>query len=541
VRNGSAEFIVDSDPGARPDILQAVADGVGRAFSLTADGPAQRVRRIWLDTFDWRLYRAGMALEQVFTHGRTELVLTGRDGEPLATAHGGSAERVPASNGAGGNRDAHDWRATPTWPALVGALPAGPLRELLEPVVGVRALCPVAKATSQIRQQRVLNSDRKTVARLAVDQMAVSYPAKALVAPRLSITAIRGYQSQAGRLSSVLTGTPGIHLGAVSALDSALAAAGTEPALRAGGVELTDRMPAVTAVAGILIDLLDAVEANVPGTVRDIDTEFLHDLRVAVRRTRAVLKLAGAALPADLVSHYRPEFKWLGDLTTPTRDLDVHLLGFDEMTESLVAATSADLGPFRAYLVRTRSAAHRELSRGLRSARFARITSEWRAALAEVRPPRRRPTVAALAGRQIAVAQRRALRAGQRVSVGSPAQDLHDLRKRCKELRYVIEMFGSLHEPAQRWQAVRELKALQDCLGEFQDAEVQRAEIGSFADRMLAERSAPAATLLAMGEVAAGLARRQHKARIEFDGRFAAFASEASQARLTALTQMAGA
>ena len=52
-------------------------------------------------------------------------------------------------------------------------------------------------------------------------------------------------------------------------------------------------MPAATAMAAILTALLDSLEANVPGTVRDIDTEFLHDLRIAVRWTRSALKLCG--------------------------------------------------------------------------------------------------------------------------------------------------------------------------------------------------------------------------------------------------------
>jgi CHAD domain-containing protein len=525
VRNGSTEFVLDSDRGARPDVARAVSDGTGSTFSLTDDGPARRVRRTWLDTFDWRLYRAGMALEQVAASGRGELVLTGRDGERLAVAQAGSAN--------GGGEQAR-------WPALLGALPPGPLRELLEPVVGVRALAPVARATSQIRQQRVLNADAKTVARLAIDQMSVTYPARAQAAPRLAVSAVRGYQGQAGRLGAALAAVPGIRPGSGSALDAALAAAGTEPAARTGDIQLNAGMAAPVAMAAILTGLLEAIQDNVRGAVRDIDTEFLHDLRVAVRRTRSALKLAGRALPGDLAARYGPEFKWLGDLTTPTRDLDVYLLGFDQMTAGLVAATSEELAPFRHYLERTRTTAHRELARGLRSARFARLTSEWRAELASVRAARKRPEVAELAGQRIAVAQRRALRAGQLITAASPPTDLHNLRKRCKELRYLLEMFGSLYDPEQRWQAVRELKALQDCLGAFQDAEVQRAEIHAFADRMLAERRAPAATLLAMGEIAADLARRQHKARIEFDGRFAAFAGQPSQARLTALTQAAG-
>jgi CHAD domain-containing protein len=523
VGNGSTEFVLDADQGARPDVLRAVADRTAsRGFSLIDDGPARRLRRTWLDTFDWRLYRAGLSLEQVNSQGCTELVLTGRDGERLA------AQPVPA---VAGRRDAIGW------PALLDQLPPGPLRELLEPAVGIRALAPVARAVSQVRGQRVLNSDAKTVARLAVDRMSVSYPAKAQVAPRVSVCAIRGYHAQASRLSVALAAAPGVRSGGVPALDAVLTAARSQPPGRSFPVQLSAGMPAAMAMAAILTSLLDTAEANVQGTIRDIDTEFLHDLRVAVRRTRSALKLAGRVLPDGLAARYRPEFRWLGELTAPTRDLDVYLLGFGAMTTELVAATGDELAPFREYLARARAGAHRDLVRDLRSARFGRLASQWRTALAEVRPVRKRPTAAQLAGRKIAVAQRRALTAGQRITAVSPAQDLHDLRKSCKELRYLVEIFGSLHDPAQRWQAVRELKSLQDCLGEFQDAEVQRVQIHAFADRMLAEQSAPAATLLAMGEIAAGLARRQRRARTEFDARFADFASTSSQARLTALTE----
>ena len=63
---------------------------------------------------------------------------------------------------------------------------------------------------------------------------------------------------------------------------------------------------------------------NLPGTIGDVDTEFLHDVRVAVRRTRSLLKLGRPALPAHVREAWEPQFKWLGDLTTPVRDLDVY-------------------------------------------------------------------------------------------------------------------------------------------------------------------------------------------------------------------------
>jgi CHAD domain-containing protein len=289
-------------------------------------------------------------------------------------------------------------------------------------------------------------------------------------------------------------------------------------------------------MAVILTALLDSLEANLPGTIRDIDTEFLHDLRVAVRWTRSALKLCGEALPDGLAARYAPEFRWLGDLTTPTRDLDVFLLGYPAMAAGLVGAEIGELIPFRDHLTRSRAVAYRQLRTGLRSARFARLLAGWRTALVAGRPARR-PTVAQLADAKIAAAHRKALRVGGQITPSSPPQSLHDLRKRCKELRYLVEMFGSLHDPAERWHAVRELKSLQDCLGEFQDAEVQRAEVRAFAAQMMADRSAPAETLLAMGEIAASLAVRQARARAQFDGRFTSFAGPASRRRIAGLAQ----
>jgi CHAD domain-containing protein len=522
VTPGSREYMLGNAAGAGSHVLRTLAatsdDGLGWANG----GAAHTIRRTWLDTFDWRLYRGGLTLQQVIRGGLAELVLTSGDGELVA------AERLPA-----GHR--------PRWPALVEQLPAGSLRDAVQRAAGIRALLPVARAVSKVGELQALNEDAKTIARLAVDRMAVTFPARASVPARLTLVPVRGYQGQAGKVGRAISSLPGVSAGGGSALEAALAAAGVEPGDPAGkstGVHLDPEMPAAQAVSAILTSLLDSIEANVPGTIRDIDTEFLHDLRIAVRWTRSALKLCGDALPGGLAAAYAPEFRWLGDLTTPTRDLDVFLLGYPAMAGRLVGAGKDDLTPFRDHLVRSRAGTYRLLVTGLRSARFARLRDGWRASLTDGHASRR-PTIGRLADVKIAAAHSRALRVGGRITPASPPQRLHDLRKRCKELRYLVEMFGSLHDPVQRSQAVRELKALQDCLGEFQDAEVQRAEIRAFAEQMMAERSAPAETLLAMGEIAASVAVRQVKARAQFDGRFADFAGPASRRRMSVLATTA--
>jgi CHAD domain-containing protein len=501
--------------GDRP-VAEMAREVLAPQISVMPGRRPRTVRRTWLDTFDWRLYRAGLTLESVTGRGPAELVLTGAGGERITAAAGGAR-----------------------WPARAGVLPHGPLRDRLEALTWVRALLPVAAAASTVSEFRLCSTDGKTVAWLTVDRLHVIRPAADLP-PRFSVTAVRGYQGQAGRIARCLASRPEVEP-TTAALDAVLGAAGLVPGAYTSRVEvdLTAAMPARMALAAVLLRLLDTLEANVAGAAADIDTEFLHDLRVSVRRARTALKLGTGLLPAGLAAQYRPEFKWLGDLTTPTRDLDVHLLALAAGAAGMTSAAPADLAPFHDHLARRRAAEQRRLARALRSARFTALITAWRNALAGLAPAARGPDAAHAAAGIINRAYRRSLARGGAITPHSPPERLHDLRKRCKELRYALEFFASLHDPAAHRRAVRELKGLQDCLGTFQDCQVQQQEIRASAD-MLASAGVPATALLAMGDLAAHVGERERQARAEFAGRFAVFASREAQARFRALTAVAG-
>ena len=507
--------------------LDVLAQSFGVAAERAAPGSGTR-QRTWLDTFDWRLTRAGLVLVYERTKGGSRLLLS-RDDLPLA--------EQPVTG----------WQ--PRRPRLAGDLPAGSVRDQISKLVSPRALLPVAQASGTVSVTRLLNADGKTVARLIVDRSTASYNGLTVVLPpRLAIAEVRGYPGQARRAARLLAGVPGVSPASQPVVATALHALGRHPGDYSGGVdaEITAEMPAPVAVATVLLRLLDTLELNLDGVLRDIDTEFLHDLRVSVRRTRSAIKLLGDVLPDGLAAAYAAEFKWLGDLTTPTRDLDVHLLGFGPMAEHLVAASAADLEPFRAYLLRRRAIQFRRLAADLRSARFKAITDHWRKALVEVRDAgrprarRREPTAAELAIATTERAFRKIVARGNAITQDSPPESLHDLRKRAKELRYLLEFFAPLYDPVVYKKVVGDLKQLQDCLGEFQDSQVQREEIHALADAMLAERAAPAATLLAMGEIAANLAISQGEAREDFSLRFAKFAGPAGQQRMHTLLDEPG-
>jgi len=535
---GLRDFVLEVPTGeeSAEDLLPAALAALSQVFTVTqeAGAPGAR-RRTWLDTFDWRLYRAGLMLEFEQARRDGRLLLSRADGTPQA--------EQPVTG----------W--PPRRPAL--DLPPGPVRDRIMVLIRPRALLPIVRAFSTVRVTRLLNADGKTVARLAAEHITVTAVAASptAVGPtaagttaelplRLAIAEVRGYPGQARRASTLLAGVPGVSSASQGVFTAALTALGRHPADYTSGVdaEITASMPASVAVARLLLRLLDTLEQNVDGVLRDIDTEFLHDLRVAVRRTRSAIKLLGEVLPADLAEHYTTEFKWLGDLTTPTRDLDVHLLGFGPMTAQLVAASPADLEPLRAFLVRRRAREFRRLAAALRGPRFRAITDDWRKVLLEIRDaaPRRRrrePTAAELALRTTRHAFRRIAAHGAAITADSPPESLHDLRKRAKELRYLLEFFAPLHDPVAYRKVVGELKSLQDCLGDFQDSQVQREEIHTLADAMLAERAAPAATLLAMGEIAAKLTLSQAEARADFARRFARFAGPAGQERIDVLLE----
>ena len=535
---GLLDFVLEAPAWDEPgqDLLPAVLDTLSQAFTVTPEaGPPGARRRTWLDTFDWRLYRAGLMLQFEPARRGGRLLLSRADGTPQA--------EQPVTG----------W--SPRRPAL--DLPPGPVRDRIMVLISPRALLPVVRATSTVSVMRLLNADGKTVARLVAEHITVTAVAvgptragsisvgtTAELPLRLAVGTVRGYPAQARKAAGLLAEVAGVSHSSQSVFTAALAALGRHPADYTSGVdaEITATMPGSIAVARLLLRLLDTLEQNVDGVLRDIDTEFLHDLRVAVRRTRSAIKLLGEVLPADLAKHYAAEFKWLGDLTTPTRDLDVHLLGFGSMTGQLVAASPADLEPFRAFLVKRRAREFRRLATALRGPRFRAITDDWRKMLLEIRDaaPRRRrrePTAVGLALRTTERAFGRVVAQGNAITQDSPPESLHDLRKRAKELRYLLEFFAPLHDPVAYRKVVGDLKSLQDCLGDFQDSQVQREEIHALADAMLAERAAPAATLLAMGEIAAKLTLSQAEARADFARRFARFAGPAGRERIRVLLE----
>ena len=489
--------------------LRGAGDALAGRLGI-ADGIQREGERAYYDTFDGLLHAAGLSL----VHADGALSLVELDSGVVRAS-------LPT--------------AAPTEPLFAAELPPGALRDALSELTDIRALLPLVHVHARERLISVLDGEGKTVVRLALEEPQLVDPAGAdsPLRPRVRITGVRGYDKARRRVQEALDEL-GFKPADQPLVDEAVRAAGRLP----GGVPSKIAAPlranqrADAAAVIVLRALLDVIEANLEGTIADLDSEFLHDLRVSVRRSRAVQReLKGVFAPAELV-HFRGEFRWLQQASGDARDLDVHVLEFDSMRELVPEAMRHDLDPLLDVLRARRVQARRSLVRALRSERATGLLSSWRAYLdgLEASPDDERldapRPVGDVAGQRIHKVYRQMLRMGRAIDSASPAEEYHELRKKGKELRYLLELFGApLFDDEVVKPMIRTLKGLQDVLGRHQDREVQVALLRSLAPEVARAEQGEAA-LMAVGALVARLSEDEQAARGEFAGRFADFASK---------------
>ena len=495
---------------ARAPTAEAIALAVQADFEVEAVEAAER-DRVYYDTFDALLRAGGRSL--VHEQGALSL-LDRRTHETLA------AEPVAQA---------------PSEPVLGLDLPEGALRSAVLDVIDVRALLPLVRVFERTEPFRILDSLQKTVVRVSVSSPSLLsvHGTQTPLQVRLRLHSVLGYDEELERAALLLAGPLRLTEPQEPLVDEALRAAGVPPEGHSAKVDvpLASDQAADVAAAKVLRRLQEVMDDNLPGTLADTDSEFLHDYRVAVRRTRAVQReLAGVFEPGELAA-LRAGFRWLQQSTGDARDLDVYVLGFDSLRELLPESMRPDLDPLLSVLRGRRLIARREMTHALRSARAERVRADWEHLLEGLveqpvadRPSSKRP-IGEIASRRIRKVYRRMLEMGTAIDSDSPPADYHELRKKGKELRYLLELFGvPLHDEGVVKPMIRALKGLQDVLGRHQDREVQIASVRSLTEEV-STLPGGAGALMAMGVLIERLEADAAAARREFAESFATFSS----------------
>jgi CHAD domain-containing protein len=222
-----------------------------------------------------------------------------------------------------------------------------------------------------------------------------------------------------------------------------------------------------------------------PGTRLGSDPESLHDMRVATRRTRALLR-AGRGLVATDTQMLGLELAWLAGLLGDVRDLDVLLDRLGAEAAALDRADAAAAERLLRGLRARRRRSRRALLRALDGNRYATLLDRFESTLDELQPAPTELTLDAVAARQLKKLRRKVEAVGE-----TPTNaELHELRKRGKRMRYAHELAGAT-------KVVDRAKALQDVLGEHQDSVVAEETLRGLTHEAPPDRALAAGLLIA--------------------------------------------
>jgi CHAD domain-containing protein len=445
-----------------------------------------------LDTFDGRIRKTGARLTVRLIDGRLRLAWYPR--------YGGHVLEIDAAQA----------------PCFAWDVPEGALRNELTTAIGARRLLPQVDASHSGALLDILDRRSKTVARVRIESGQARSPVSRrwhALPTMLTLSGLRGFDDEYARLKPVIESRPGLQVCPEDPVAVMLRHLGlpVRDEISCPRVQLTAAIPAEVGARQIYLALLEMMRTNEPGVRDNLDTEFLHDFRVTVRRTRSLLSQIQGVFAPEIIERFAREFSWLGKLTGAPRDLDVLIL---TLRERQVECPSVDMDLLVDFLARVQQRQRRELIEALDSDRYARLLAEWEAflrqpVLCETSNKSRLREIVSLRAWRLS---RRIARRAKVIDERTPAKRLHEVRIAAKKLRYLIDVTPGFYAAEDLDRILRPLKKVQRVLGDFNDAHVQERRLLGYR-RALAAEGGPQGALLALGRLATESRRRRSELR----------------------------
>ena len=421
----------------------------------------RRLHSIYFDTPALDLWRQGIAL-RVRREGRRWLQTVKGGG----SAQGGLHQRAEVeSEVAGPQPDVSRIRDRD----FAAAFASPRLRAELAPVF----------STEFTRSSRLLELDAETRVEASVDQGLIRSGKRAEPLSELELELKGGAPHHLYDLALKLAEDVPLSIedrskaerGYALARDERAAPVKSQPAALDRGMSVNDAFKAVTWAS------LAHLHANERGMLEGRDPEFLHQMRVALRRLRSAVSVFTPPLPEPVIAPVRNDLRWLATSLGPARDWDVFVTETLPPIEAEFGAHGG-LADFSARCNRLRRTAGARARRAVRSVRYRRLalsTAAWLASegwFAQLDPVAAGALQAPVGEFAAAVLERRynqVRKKGRKLGELS-AVELHRLRIAIKKFRYAADFFAGLYEPGAAQQALKRLSRLQDVLGAMNDA-----------------------------------------------------------------------
>jgi CHAD domain-containing protein len=422
-------------------------------------------------------------------------------------------------------------------PVFIWDFPDGDFKKRLAPIIKMRALLKLVDVQARSMPYNILNADEKTVARLVFEEIRMTQSRKKpALARHLWLKPIKGYPKYERLLSKSFRDS-GLKIGTEKEFFlNMLALADTEPGSYSAkvNIQLDPEMRADEATKVILRFLLEVMQTNEAVFGKDLDTEVLHDFRVAIRRTRSALAQIKEVFPARTTNRFKKDFADVGKRSNALRDLDVYLLNQQSYKKRLPAVLRDDIDPLFAHLRKKRASAFQHVMRGLKSSKYKKIMKDWETFL--YKPPPASATavnaelpIIELARNRIYKKFRGVAKTGSKILANTEDELLHALRIECKKLRYLMEFFANLFPRKKINALIAQLKNLQDNLGDFNDLCVQQEYLLNMATELPDDQQQLKKTLVAIGSLVEALNHEKQTVKGAFARTFADFAAPGNE------------
>lgn len=455
----------------------------------------RREELVLFDTFAWQLWNGGLVLCKFGTAaGLCPIERLSREAAEVVVEISGELPRFW-----------WDW-------------PAGPIRERLRELIDVRAVLAVAEVTAISQQIDFKNHDGKTVSRLSIQRFEQLRRTDQRVISLCRAVKVRGYDEEFIALQERLR-SRGFPATAAPPVEMILEQSRRRPERWSSKPECqvtpgqTTR-EAVRQLANASLQICGQCEA---GIIDDLDTEFLHDYRVAIRRLRSTLKLIKQVYPDAATAQV---LKDLSDCARPTnrlRDLDVHLLNHAGYISCLPADLAAALNQMFIDLQGEREHEQLSVSRQLKSVEYRdamqRVTAMFDPATWWPVTLHSHAAMWDTANEVLPKRYRKICQRASSIGAQTPETKIHDLRLEAKKLRYAIEFFGPLYDEQPVNRLLKRVKKLQNELGDFNDLAVQQLSLREYGRRKSHEQAGNTALIMAIGSLLGILHRRHQEQR----------------------------
>ncbi len=364
--------------------------------------------------------------------------------------------------------------------------PPGALQDELKARLKFRALLPVAKLSLAETIIECLNEDRKIVVRLKVVTSVYNEQTRLFI----SLLPLRGYEQDSAQakasLNKILKTKKAYAVKDEISLRKIYLVAGicpAEPKKKHFGIAATE--PAEQAVCEMLRPMLAQTRKQVDGIIADTDTEFLHDYRVYLRKSRSLATLTKKVFDPQRFLNLKENYALLASPTNNLRDLDVFLLDEHYYRSLVPESASAGLDELFTLVAKERKNALRRVVNFVRSTQFNKTIAALEAELKrapDYSTPSSAVPILEIAQQKIYKRYVSIAEAGVAIDDSTPDEEVHEIRKDCKKLRYLMEFFAELFPKSRLNPLVKKLKGLQDILGRFNDVSVQQAFLLPYTD-----------------------------------------------------------